>query len=108
MTRLLGPRVRDVVNVVAEVTGFDPDDLTGPGRQRDVSHARHIACWVAYRCGYGASYPLVGYVLQRDHTTVMNSVQRVNNTPELLEMAELIAQEVRERYNQSKQGSMVL
>lgn len=97
--RRMGPRVADVIDVVAEVTGFDPEDLKGPGLQRDVTAARHIACWVAYQCGYGASYPLIGFVLgKRDHTTVMYGVQRVERTPALRAMAELVVQDVHERF----------
>lgn len=106
-TRMMGPLVRDVVTVVAELTGFHPLDLKSQDRQRDVTDARHIACWVAYQCGYGASYPLIGRVLgHRDHTTVMHAVHRVTNTPALLEMAELIAHDVRERFNRSQQEQL--
>lgn len=59
----------------------DPDDVLDGGRARAVVDARHVAMWLM-RDGR-RSYPEVAAEFGCDHTTVMNAVRRVNDTPAL-------------------------
>lgn len=80
--RLLGPLPKDVLEVVAELTGLDTAEILGPRRFRHLCTARFITCWVARR--FGATYPELADFFHLDHTTVMYGVERVENDRPLL------------------------
>jgi chromosomal replication initiation ATPase DnaA len=54
--------------------------ITSPNRRSVVTHARMVAAWTI-RTATGMSYPEIGRLLNKDHTTVMNAVKRVNADP---------------------------
>lgn len=65
--------------VIAAVTAYyrlDAAALTRPGRGREVSEARQVACYLLRR-DYGLTYSEIGGHLQRDHSTVMHGVERI-------------------------------
>ncbi len=65
-----------VIGVTAAEFGVPVAHLSGPGRQRNVVLARHVAM---YLCRHAAGRTLteIGRALQRDHATVTYGVQRV-------------------------------
>lgn len=102
MTRLLGPLVPDVVEVVLELTGIPREEMMRKGGRGDrsrtrTSQARLIAYWVARQ--FGASYKEIGAFFDRDHTTVVSGVQRVESDASgLMAIAMEVACAVQERY----------
>lgn len=52
----------------------DQDELTGPHRARRLGDARSFAAFVLYELG--VPYSRIGYLLLRDHTTIMHCVKR--------------------------------
>jgi hypothetical protein len=72
-------RVDAVIRGVADRYELRPGDLTSAGcGDRSVQLARHIAVYVG-REETGASYPVLGRVFGRDHTTVLHSCRLVRS-----------------------------
>lgn len=80
------PAWRALVAAVAAESGIPADDLLGRRRQPRVARARHLLCWCA-RDRLGWSYPKIGRVLGRDHTTVLHAVRMVAADRGLLDRA---------------------
>ena len=77
------------VNATAAMHGCLPSEIAGQSRASHVTQARQIACWIAYDSG-AATYSAIGRALNRDHTTVMYAVRKVENSHALLAMARTI------------------
>lgn len=78
-----------VAEYVAEQFDLPVEEICGGGRRG--FQARQVLCWVAHTCE-GMSYSEIGRLVQRDHTTVMYAVEKVNRTPALRVRAALVAQ----------------
>lgn len=76
------------VKNVALSYGYATEDLTGTTRNQGPTQARQVACWIAHDAGAGFS--AIGRVINRDHTTVMHAVRKVQNSHALLAMARTI------------------
>jgi chromosomal replication initiator protein len=50
-------------------------ELLSKDRHAHIADARHVAAWLLRETGL--SYPSIGKVLERDHTTIMHSVRKV-------------------------------
>jgi len=55
---------------------LDPRLLVSPARQRPIAYARQICCYVL-RKRFGMSYPLIGKLMHRDHSTIIHAVEKV-------------------------------
>jgi len=78
------PPIRAICQTVAEYYGWSSaDEILRRGRSKSVCEARHVAIWLARR-KFGLSYPELGREFGLDHTTCMNSVQRVEKAEGLL------------------------
>lgn len=82
-----------IVTEVARGFDVDPADIYGDGRTRHVCMARACAMAVVKQATKW-SYTTVGKHFNRDHTTVMNAVQKVNGDPELAEAVRLVVEEL--------------
>lgn len=81
---------------VAARSGYSAEDLRGRRRSRDLVRWRHVAYATLRLATAGrASYPELGRVFGRDHTTVMHGVARVGTQPDLALLAEQAAASVR-------------
>lgn len=92
----LQPCRMTVDRIIDEVArGFDvtTGDIIGPGRSRVVLMARACAMAVV-REWTDLSYPRIGYFFNRDHTTVMYSIRKVMDDPELSEAVRLVVEEL--------------
>lgn len=79
---------RRVLAAVADQFGMMPDVIVAPGRQQHLAEARHVAAWIMHR-RLGVSLPWVAVLLGRtDHTTALNSVRRVEESPRLMAHAQ--------------------
>lgn len=72
--------------------GLTPGEIVSTSRRREFIDARHVAAAAARFCG--ASFPQIGHVLRRDHTTAMNAVTRVGEDARLRRIALDIAKTV--------------
>lgn len=63
-----------VIAEVARVAGVPAERITGPCRQRRFVRARQMAMLIC-RDYCAASYPEIGRVFNRDHTTVIYSIE---------------------------------
>lgn len=70
------PASEEVIRLVAAAYGLEPGLLRGPSRARHVVDARHLAMYLL-RESAGLSFPALGAVFGRDHTTAMHAVQRM-------------------------------
>jgi chromosomal replication initiator protein len=65
---------RETLNRVAKTYKVAPEDILGRSRQRHITDAR----WVfikALRAKGRLSFPRIGQIVNRDHTTVMHACQ---------------------------------
>ncbi len=65
-----------IISVVAEQYRVTPEDLIGPKRNKEYTQPRHIACYLI-RDMTGASFQLIGRAFERDHTSVMHGIKKV-------------------------------
>lgn len=65
-----------IVAIVCERFGLRPEDLTSPRRSRHIALPRHVAMYLCRRL-LGASFPYLGQLFRRDHTTVMHGVSTI-------------------------------
>jgi hypothetical protein len=71
-----GASMMDVVAAVARAGGLRPKDLIGRGRTRALSRARQLAMYLLHEIHPGVSLHAIGYLLDRDHTTVLYGCRR--------------------------------
>jgi chromosomal replication initiator protein len=64
-----------IIEVVAAASGIGRRELLSRRRARRTVEARQAAMWLA-RQAAGRSYPAIGRVFNRDHTTVIYGVSR--------------------------------
>lgn len=86
MTNHTGVSVHDVLRAANKIAGVD---LREPCTKRSIAHMR-FAAFAAAREIVGASYPRIGQVFGKDHTTVIWGVKRANR-----QAVERIAEAVR-------------
>lgn len=65
--------------------GVTGDDVLGDNRGTYAVNARHVAMWLMRDAG--RTYPEIGREMERDHTSAIYAVKRVNKTPALLAVA---------------------
>jgi chromosomal replication initiator protein len=80
--------VSRVAVAVANHLNVMPHDLYGPSREREIVEARQVTCWIASALKISSS--AIGRALNRDHSTVLHSVEKVTSTPQLLTKARRI------------------
>lgn len=70
-----GPAHRHILARSREL-GFSYAELVGPSQKRDLALARQIL-WVEIRDTFGKSFPEIGAIFNRDHTTVLYGYRKV-------------------------------
>nr|MBA3782859.1 hypothetical protein [Nocardioides sp.] len=65
-----------------------PADIIGAGRSREYVQARMVAAWLLRQTG--RSYPEIGALLGKDHTTAINACRRVDTDKTLMVHADVI------------------
>lgn len=66
---------RSAIRQAAKLYGVRPSEIRGTSRRAVVVSARHLAAWLAREIG-GLSYPELGHVFGRHHTTMIHAVER--------------------------------
>jgi len=72
-----------IVTHVARRTEVDVDKLLGVLRYADICRARHMAMWIIRR-NTSLSLPQIGAIFNRDHTSVIHALRKVESAPKLL------------------------
>lgn len=67
-----------ILEAVCSVTEIIPHDILAHNRQRHISIARHLFCYVAYT-HYGYTLVGIGRFLNKDHSTVIHSITTYQN-----------------------------
>jgi chromosomal replication initiator protein len=65
-----------ILQETAEHFGLSRDDLVGKSRSRPLTTARHVAMYLARECT-GLSLIKIGELFERDHTTVMHGIKKI-------------------------------
>ena len=67
-----------ILDEVARVFHMTRRDLEGRRRTQHIAFARHVAMYLI-RENTGMSFPTIGYVLNRDHSTVIHGCARIRH-----------------------------
>lgn len=67
-----------VLEAVCSATDIIPHDILADNRQRHISTARHLFCFVAYT-HYGYTLMAIARFLSKDHSTVIHSITTYQN-----------------------------
>lgn len=70
--------IQDIVSAVSRITGIPDGIIISKTRVRHIKDARFIAMYYA-RLERDYTYPIIAEWFDRDHTTVMNAVKRIND-----------------------------
>ena len=65
-----------IIDSVSEYYGLAPELLRGDSRKKEIAQARHIAVYLT-REMTGMSLPRIGDAFSRDHSTIINSCEKV-------------------------------
>ena len=71
-------KIEKILSSVAKKYGISVDDLKGKKRSREIAMARHIAIYII-RTIVEKSYPDIGKIFNRDHSTVLASYDLIAN-----------------------------
>ncbi len=77
-----------IIAVTAAHFAVAPADIIGAGRSREYVQARMVAAWLLRQTG--RSYPEIGALLGKDHTTAINACRRVDTDKTLMVHADVI------------------
>lgn len=88
-----GPTVSDIQRTVEETYGLPPQSMCSKRRVKEISHPRQIAYYLSRKLTK-KTYPALGRMFNRDHSTVVYGVQqarrRIASDPELRDQVEAI------------------
>ena len=70
--------INTIISRVSTYYAVSRDDIMGTSRRADICLPRQIIQYLAYK-NTGLSYPEIGKVFGRDHTTVMNSIKKITD-----------------------------
>ena len=77
-------RAHEIMRAVCRAYYISGADLTGPRRARQYARPRQVCMYlIRERCPH-MSLPMIGRIMNRDHTTIMHGLERVQD---LLETA---------------------
>jgi chromosomal replication initiation ATPase DnaA len=71
-----------ILSACADWYGVNVKTMCSPSRRKAPTNARMVAAWTL-RTTLGLSYPEIGRLINKDHTTIMHAVKRVETDPVL-------------------------
>lgn len=86
------PRFVALFEASAAHFGVRVPAILSPSRDRSVARARKVIAYLLRR-DHRLSYPEIGVLLDRDHTTAIHSVRSVENDPAMLTAAAIVRAE---------------
>ncbi len=72
------PTVEEIITAVAKYHGVGEDDIRGPKRVRNIVRARQMGIFLANELT-SKSFPYIGSCFGRDRTTIIHSINQINN-----------------------------
>lgn len=67
----------DIIRIVCEATGVRENEFLSQRRNRHIAEARFVA-WRLMRAYTELSYPQIGRLCNRDHTTILSGVKKAD------------------------------
>jgi chromosomal replication initiation ATPase DnaA len=67
-----------IIDATARFYGYTPNQLLSPARTKNVAHARQTAMWLCRQLTT-CSYPELGDIFDRDHTTIIHGVTKIQH-----------------------------
>lgn len=64
----------EILNIISEECRIDVEGILSRSRRRDLVYGRHMFCSILKRY-FGYSLKKIGDIVDRDHTTVINSIE---------------------------------
>lgn len=71
--------MRAIISVTASHFGLTADDIKGPSQRAEIASARQVAMYVAH-AAKGLNLSTIGFAFNRDHTTVLYAIRKVQTT----------------------------
>lgn len=91
--RMAGDSAPNIIQAAADLYGTTLEEVCTGSNERSVVRARMLACWMLRETG--KSFPEIGRLFGRDHTTVMHACRSVAADPARIALGRrLLAQEV--------------
>lgn len=78
------PTLESILLRVSYETKIDISSILSPSRLPRIARARQLFCWLA-RHSARRSFPVIGRMCNRDHSTVLHACWKVDTYPELFE-----------------------
>lgn len=75
------PKLEDILEKVSSMSEISVDDIGSKSRQFKFLIPRYAYCHIAHKV-YGYSLKMVGDLINRDHTTVINACEEFKNMRE--------------------------
>ncbi len=67
-----------IISLVSKRYGVGEDDIFGRKRQQQICHARNVSVYIIKKCT-DLSYPSIGKMFGRDHSTIISSHDTIKN-----------------------------
>jgi chromosomal replication initiator protein len=83
--------VKNIIKTVGEHYGFSEQEMTCKNKRQKLSDARQVAMYLANKMTR-FSYPVLGKLFKRDHTTVIYAVNKIKRNETLLKKAEFFTE----------------
>lgn len=97
-------RLAMIEKAVAKVANIeDPEELHGRRRDKQYAEARMVVWYVAYNY-LGYSYPALGRIYGRDHTTIMSGVRRMSKLPARKDVVDWVRRVCPEAFKKFEHG----
>jgi len=74
----LNLKKEDILEIISEECGVSVNDVMKKSRKSELVKVRHIYSAILKKY-YGFSYPKIGEIMDKDHTTIINSVDKFRN-----------------------------
>jgi hypothetical protein len=71
--------IERIFNIVCDYLGVDGEDVKGKTRKGNIAEARHVFCFLAYHSIANHTLKEVGEFIDRDHSTVLHSKNRIQD-----------------------------
>lgn len=71
----LNLKKEDILEIISEECGVTVSDVMKRSRKSELVKVRHIYCAILKKY-YGFSYPKIGDIMNKDHTTIINAVDK--------------------------------
>jgi chromosomal replication initiation ATPase DnaA len=72
-------RLKDIVEIVSNVSGQSPENIVSQSRKRERVNARHVYCWLARRHTTNSLCEIGAEIGHRDHSSVLHGVHNIGN-----------------------------